>query len=113
MIKMAKAIASFQPACIFQIPRFSARPRKTPPNKAPGMLPIPPTIEAIIPFKMALKPIVGSIFVSREMRIPATPARAEPIANTARIIFSELMPTTLAPIGSSATARIAFPSFVF
>lgn len=104
---------SFQPAEIFHIPRFSARPRNRPPNIAPGILPIPPMIEAIMPFRIAFNPIVGSRFVSKEISIPAAPAKAEPIANDHRIIRSGFIPTTLAANGSSATALIALPSFVF
>lgn len=113
MIRIANAIQSFHPADIFQIPRFSAKPRKNPPSTAPGILPIPPIIEAIIPFRRALNPMVGSILVSKEMSIPATPAKAEPMANEVRIILSGFIPTTFAAMGSSDTALIALPSFVF
>lgn len=47
------------------------------------------------------------------MRMPAAPASAEPMANTAIITCSGLIPTTLAATGSSATARMAFPNLVY
>ena len=77
------------------------------------MLPMPPMIEAMIPLRMALKPIVGSILVSREISIPAAPAKAEPMAKTDHDDLFRIDANTLAPIGSSATARMALPSFVF
>ncbi len=53
------------------------------------------------------------MLVSREIKIPAAPASAEPIKNTAIMIFSGLIPTTLAATGSSATARMALPNLVY
>ena len=81
---------SFQTDDIFQIPKFSARPKKKPPSAAPGMLPTPPIIDAVIPLRIAFIPIVGSIFVSREISIPAAPAITDPTKKEISMIQKEI-----------------------
>ena len=84
---MVNAMASFQPAGKYQTPIFSAKPSNRDPRTAPLILPIPPTIAAITPFNNIPNPMVGSRLVSNEIRIPDSPARADPKrkANNTRI----------------------------
>ena len=67
-ISIIKEMQSFHVEFIHKIPMFSDVPIKIPPSSAPGMLPIPPIIEAMIPLSIIYSPIVGVIFVSKEIK---------------------------------------------
>lgn len=108
-----KAMASCHCEEIFQTPKFWAKARRKAPSAAPGMLPTPPIMIATTPIIRAFIPIVGVMSVSKEMRIPAMPARAEPMAKVKRITLSVSMPVTNASSGLAATARMVAPIRVY
>ena len=74
---------------------------------------MPPTTEAIQPFRSSSRPILGWMEVSWPLKMPAIAAYTAPMKNTTAITTVVLIPTTLDTSSSSPMARTAVPKAVF
>ena len=94
-------------------PMASIRPRMSAPNMAPGMLPMPPSTAAVKAFRPGTKPLLNLTTVLWKPSItPAAPARADPSMKVMTMTALTSTPISDAVARSSATARMARPSFV-
>src|SRR5690606_1361687 len=90
--------------------KVSARPSSTPPNMAPGMLPIPPSTAAVNALMPARKPMKGlSLPMASAMSTPPTAASMAPTTKVKEMILLVSMPNRLAMRRSCEQAREARP----
>ena len=94
--------------------KVSQIPIIKPPITAPGMEPMPPSTAATKHFSPGRDPEKGyTVIRSVKYRIAPTPARKLPITKVMEIMWSTLIPISLAASVSLDTARMAIPILVW